>query len=115
MQLETIKPPGSKKRAVLAVSGALNAVSAPTFRAYLGDTVTGGRNELVVDLSGVSFMDSSGLAALVSGLKTTRSAAGTLKLAGLQTQARMVFELTLMDQVFEIYESAEAALSSFAS
>jgi anti-sigma B factor antagonist len=114
MELETIPTPDSQERVVLAASGALNAVSAPTFRAHLNAIVSEGRSELVVDLSGVSFMDSSGLAALVSGLKTARSTGGTLKLAGPQAQARLVFELTLMDQVFQIYESVEAALNSFA-
>ena len=64
---------------------------------------------LVVDLTAVPFIDSSGLAALVSGLKATRQAGGTLKLAGLNEQARTVFRLTRLERVFELYPDAAAA------
>jgi anti-anti-sigma factor len=63
-------------------------------------------------MSGVSFLDSSGLAALVSGLKAAREAGGTLKLAGVNEQARQVFEITRLDQVFELYPDRDAAVQA---
>ena len=60
----------------------------------------------------VSFIDSSGLAALVSGLKAVRSAGGWLKLAAVSDQPRQVFKLTMLERVFEFYPSVQAALEA---
>ena len=102
-------------RATLYVEGRLDAVSALEVKAEIEQLVQAGQVELIVCLEQTPFIDSSGLAALVSGLKTTRQARGTLKLAGLSEQARTVFQLTMLEQVFEIYDQAEEALASFST
>lgn len=72
-----------------------------------------GKNNLIVDLSDVRFVDSSGLGALVSGFKNASSRNGSLKLSGLQMQVKSMFELTRLHRVFEIFPEAEEALASF--
>ena len=72
-----------------------------------------GKHNLVVDLQGVRFVDSSGLGALVSGFKNASSRNGNLKLAGLQLQVKSMFELTRLHRVFEIYTDSAEALASF--
>ena len=72
-----------------------------------------GKNNLVVDLQAVRFVDSSGLGALVSGFKNASSRNGNLKLSGLQLQVKSMFELTRLHRVFEIYADSAEALSSF--
>ena len=67
---------------------------------------------MVVDLSGVPFIDSSGLAALVSGLKTFGGEADNLRLAAPQSQAKLLFELTMFDRVFKIFDSVASAQNS---
>lgn len=67
--------------------------------------------QLVLDLSQVSFIDSSGLGALLSGFKTANLRSGTLVLAGLQPRVQSMFELTRLHRVFEIFPSTAAALS----
>jgi anti-sigma B factor antagonist len=113
MSLETRRTPHSETRTTLTLEGRLDAVSALELKAQFKDLVEDGAVELIVDLAAVPFIDSSGLAALVSGLKATRQAEGTLKLAGLSDQARTVFRLTMLERVFEIYADAGAALASF--
>ena len=113
MSLETRRTLHTETCATLGVSGRLDAASALDLKSELKHSVEGGHVELIVDLSEVPFVDSSGLAALVSGLKATRQAGGTLKLAGLGEQARTVFRLTMLERVFEIYDDAGAALASF--
>jgi anti-anti-sigma factor len=103
----------SPKRATLYVDGRLDAVSAQQVKAELQELAKAGCIELTVCLGDVSFVDSSGLAALVSGLKAVRQCGGTLKLAGLNEQARTVFRLTMLERVFEIYEDVEQAHASF--
>jgi anti-sigma B factor antagonist len=72
-----------------------------------------GKCNLVIDLSAVRFIDSSGLGALVSGFKNSSAMEGSLKLCGLQPQVRSMFELTRLHRVFEIFTSMEEALNSF--
>lgn len=57
-------------------------------------------------------MDSSGLSALVSGLRIARENNKELILVGLSRQAQIVFNLTMMDRIFVIHSSIEAALES---
>lgn len=72
-----------------------------------------GKNNVVVDLHDVRFVDSSGLGALVSGFKNASARNGNLKLCGLQAQVKSMFELTRLHRVFEIFPGAAEALASF--
>jgi anti-sigma B factor antagonist len=101
----------AEKRAVLAVKGRLNAITAPALKTQIRELVSSGHVELVCDLAGVGFLDSSGLSALVSGLKASREANGWLKLAGLNEQVGRIFRLTMLDHIFEIFPDVEAALA----
>lgn len=97
---------------VLTVVGRLDAVAAPELKRHLKGLVAEGYQRIVVDLSGVPFIDSSGLAALVSGLKAAREAGGTILLASLDGQARTVFTVTLLDRVFEFYSDVDSAVKA---
>ena len=96
--------------AVLAARGRLDMVAAPQLRALVTETVGSGGSRVVVDLAETSFIDSSGLGALIAGLKTARQAGGDLRIAGAGEQVRMVLELTQMHTVLRPYASVEAAL-----
>jgi anti-sigma B factor antagonist len=72
-----------------------------------------GKNNLVIDLQDVRFVDSSGLGSLVSGFKNASARSGNLKLSGLQPQVKSMFELTRLHRVFEIFPAADEALASF--
>lgn len=67
---------------------------------------------LVIDLGQVDFMDSSGLSALMRGFSAARSSNCRLVICNLQASIRMIFELTQLYSVFEIFESYEAALTT---
>jgi anti-sigma B factor antagonist len=97
---------------VVSLNGALNARSAEDAKQAFRSLVEKGVATVVVDLQEVPFIDSSGLAALVSGLKTLGGEASNLKLAAPQSQARLLFELTMFDRVFEIHDSVDDALNS---
>lgn len=72
-----------------------------------------GKQNLVIDLKDVRFVDSSGLGSLVSGFKNASARNGNLKLCGLQPQVKSMFELTRLHRVFEIFATADEALASF--
>ena len=97
---------------VVSLNGALNARSAEEAKQNFRNLVEEGITQVIVDLNEVPFIDSSGLAALVSGLKTLGGEASNLKLAAPQSQARLLFELTMFDRVFEIHDTIDDALQS---
>jgi len=99
---------------IVSFNGALNARSAEEAKQTFRNLVEQGVNQVIVDLHQVPFIDSSGLAALVSGLKTLGGEASNLKLAAPQSQARLLFELTMFDRVFEIHDTVEDAQNSLA-
>lgn len=67
---------------------------------------------LVVDLSQVSYIDSSGLAVLIEGMQKVESYGGRFFLAGLQENVRPIFEIARLDQVFAIFPHVDAALAA---
>lgn len=71
-----------------------------------------GKYHLVIDLSAVRFIDSSGLGALVSGFKNASARDGSLRLCCLQPQVRSMFELTRLHRVFEIFATLDDALEN---
>lgn len=74
----------------------------------LMDLVTNEQTLLIVDLDQVDFMDSSGLVALAKVLKTARKSGCRLVLCNLQSPVKLIFELTQLDSVFEIFDNYDA-------
>jgi len=94
---------------VLTLSGRLNGASAPELKNKVRQIVESGKVKLILDLSGVVFIDSSGLSALISGLKAAREAGGFFRLANLRDQTAAVIKLMMLDRVFDIYPGVDAA------
>ena len=94
---------------VVRPAGRLNMVAAPALRQELHELVESGSNRLVVDLSGTDFIDSSGLGALISGLKVARQAGGDLRIASPTTQVETVLSLTNLNRVLRSHPSADTA------
>lgn len=92
---------------VIEPEGILDGTKTDKFRQEIKESVETGANIILVDFRNVTFMDSSGLGALVLSLKTVRSADAKLVLCSINEQIRMLFELTSMDRVFQIFASRE--------
>ena len=91
--------------AVLAVRGEVDVYTAPRLRERLVELVSQGKHQIVVDLEGVDFLDSTGLGVLVGGLKRLRSHDGDLTLVCTQHRILKVFEITGLTKVFSIHDS----------
>jgi anti-sigma B factor antagonist len=91
------------RTAVLEPTGRLNMVAAPAFKNLVEETVASGQTRIVVDLGRVTFIDSSGLGALISGLKATRRAGGDHRLAVVPEQVMTVLGLTNLDRVLRVH------------
>jgi anti-anti-sigma factor len=84
-------------------SGSLDATQSQAFRQEITGILEDGAKIVLVDLKNVTFMDSSGLGALVLAFKALRAANSKLVLCSINEQIRILFELTGMDKVFEIF------------
>jgi anti-anti-sigma factor len=98
------------RAAVIVPRGRLTMVSAPELKALVERAVSAGRTVVIVDLAETRFMDSSGLGALVGGLRSARTAGGDLRIARPTEQVSTVLELTTMDRVLRPFGSVEEAL-----
>jgi anti-sigma B factor antagonist len=101
------------KAAILDVAGDIDLASSPEMRRVLLLEVRENRTPKVIcNLSGVNYIDSSGIASFVEGLKASRDIGSRLILFGLTSTAREVLQLSRLLNVFEIYESENEALRS---
>ncbi len=89
--------------------GRLDVTTAADFRRQVSDiaSIANPPKYLVVDLQEISFMDSSGLGALVSALKSIRNSKGDMVICGANEQVQMLFELTSMTKIFKIYATVD--------
>jgi anti-sigma B factor antagonist len=92
---------------VLAVRGEIDVASAPEFHASLSDLIGQGPEVIMVDLSEVSFIDSTGLGVLVGAEKEMRQAGQDLRLVVTQPQITRLLELTGLDEVFTVVASTD--------
>ncbi len=101
------------KTTILDLSGDIDLSSSPEVRRALFRELRDNRiPRVVVNLKEVRYIDSSGVASLVEGLKASRDAGARFILFGLSTIAREVFQLSRLVKVFEIYDTEEQALGS---
>ena len=94
---------------VVEVHGDLDMATSPQLRESLQRLIDAGGRQVVVDLAGVGFMDSSALGALVTIFKRLRDVGGRLCLAAVQPAVRSVLSITSVDQAIVVYDSIEAA------
>ena len=94
------------------LGGEIDVYTAPLVREKLDEQIHAGRTDLVVDLSDVTFLDSTGLGVLVGRLKLARTRGGSLRLVGTADRVLKVFSITGLDKVFEIHDTLDAALEA---
>jgi anti-sigma B factor antagonist len=94
---------------VLEVGGEVDVYTAPRLRERLIELVDAGSRNVVVDLSRVDFLDSTGLGVLVGALKRLRAVGGTFGLVCSKEPLLKIFRITALDQVFPIFPSVEVA------
>src|SRR5437588_6918407 len=110
LELEVAEQAG---RQVLIVRGEVDVTTTPRVRARLVAMLSDGDPQLVVDLEGVRFLDSSGLGAIVAALKLARSRGGELRLVcEHQRSVRKVLQVTGLDRVLERFDSIDDAVAA---
>ena len=103
--------PGQIGSNVLTLTGEVDLHISPSVTASLNEMIDKKPERLVVDLSDVSYIDSAGLAALIEAMQKVEGYGGKFALAGLQETVRSIFEISRLDQVFQIFPDRAAALA----
>src|SRR5437773_8223455 len=98
---------------VVAPAERLDVAGAPALKEAISEAVKNGPPRVVIDMEGVSFVDSTGPGSVISALKQIRGSQGDLRLAAPNQQARVVLELTTLDRVFPYFATVEEALAGF--
>ena len=101
------------KTTIFDLSGDIDFANSPEVRQSMLREIQESRaSRVVVNLSQVRYIDSSGVASLVEGLKASRDLGSRFLLFGLSTSAREVLQLSRLIKVFEVYDSEEQAMAS---
>jgi len=87
--------------------GILDSVNSNSLRREIIDTIDRGVKTVLLDLQDITFMNSSGMGALVATLKAVKAAGGQLALCSLSDQVRIIFELSRMDRIFQVYQDRQ--------
>jgi len=99
---------------ITPVDPRIEAASSSSFKAQVVDWISQGYNRIVLDLSNVKFIDSSGLGTIISILKSVGEE-GELFLCQIQKPVMGLFKLTRTDRVFRIFDTLEEAVSKLSA
>jgi len=97
---------------VLPLEGEIDLHVSPEVAASLRTMIAKKPKNLVVDLSRVTYMDSSGLAVLIEGMQKVQEYGGKFALAGVQESVTHILEIARLDQVFQIFPDVDSALAA---
>ena len=115
MKKKDSSPPAPKPHRdrpnVLPLKGEIDLHVSPVVTASLAAMIDKKPERMVVDLSDVTYIDSAGLAALIQAMQKVEAYGGKFLLAGLQETVRSIFEISRLDQVFQIFPDTDAALA----
>ncbi len=103
------------KVSILDCSGDVDLYSSPRLRESLLAEIRPGGPSVLVNMSGVAYIDSSGIATLVEGLQLSRQTQTRFGLFGLRPNARSVLELARLHKVFAIFENETEAVENIGS
>jgi anti-sigma B factor antagonist len=96
---------------LIAVRGEVHVSTAPEFSERLNDAIAGGKTGVVIDMTGVDFIDSTGLSVLLNALRRVTRQQGTLALAVSNPTVLRLFEITRLDSTFDILPDRETAIA----
>ena len=108
LRVETRNP--REDVAVIALSGEADVYTSPRIKQEIVDQLNTGIHKLIIDLTGVEYLDSTGLGVLIGGLKRARERDGDLKLICDNVRILRIFEITGLTKIFDIYRSESDAL-----
>jgi anti-sigma B factor antagonist len=113
LRIRTAETPQGQKLAIVPLEGRFDAKAASEARQVLQQVLDFGYTNLLIDMSAVTFMDSSGLGVLISALRKCRAAGGNLGLCGVPESVALVLRLTSMEKVLTCFDNLETGIANF--
>ena len=101
----------SKRPDVLSLEGEVDLHVSPRVAISLRQMIAKRPKQLVVDLTRVTYLDSSGLAVLIEAMQNVEEYGGKFAIVGVQEMVRAIFDIARLDQVFRIFPDVDAALT----
>ena len=98
---------------ILDIQGEIDLYNAPEIKDIIQKLIEAQKNNVIINLEKISYIDSSGIGALISSLSNLKKYQGGLKIINVYASVKKVFELTKLTGFFEIYESEAEALAKF--
>jgi anti-sigma B factor antagonist len=99
----------AEKQSVLPLEGEIDLHVSPHVAATLREMIAKKPSQLLVDLSRVTYMDSSGLAVLIEAMQSMEKLGGQFGIVGMQASVQSIFQIARLDQVFRIFPDLSAA------
>jgi anti-sigma B factor antagonist len=96
---------------IVELVGELDVTTVPRLREQLADLIADGHHDIVVDLQGVDFLDSTGLGVLVGGLKRVHPHDGSFQLVCTQERILKIFHITGLINIFSLHTSVQDAMN----
>ncbi|MBC8101222.1 MAG: STAS domain-containing protein [Cytophagales bacterium] len=97
---------------VLDLSGEVDSYNSPKLRERMVRLIDDGQSRLVINMSGVDYIDSTGLGTLVGGLKRASEKGGSIRIICPNEQIHKVFSITGLVKVFQIFDNEQSALAT---
>jgi anti-sigma B factor antagonist len=110
-QFELSEEAVDERTHVIVVSGEIHVSTAPEFSRRLNDAIADGKLGVVLDLSGVEFIDSTGLSVLLNGLRRVTRSQGRMALVCANPTVLRLFEITKLDSTFDILPTRAEAIA----
>ena len=98
---------------IVKLMGRLDASCASELKDKVLSMIDEKKNNILIDLGGIDFIDSSGLGMLVTCLRSVTKAGGLLKITSLQENPKNLFQTTRLDRVFDIFDDRDEAIKEF--
>lgn len=98
---------------IFRVNGDIDINSSPDVKKSFDEAVRDKKDKIVINLSEVNYVDSSGLATLVEILKNIRPYGGKMKITNLSSKVKGLFEITKLDKLFDLTDEENDAVNSF--
>lgn len=99
----------------LDLEGEVDVYTAPALRQAIMDEVEKGTKHLLIDLTRVEYLDSTGLGILIGGVKRLKEQGGSLRLVGPSARITRIFDITGLNKIFDVYATEQDALAASAA
>ncbi|MDD2485310.1 MAG: STAS domain-containing protein [bacterium] len=99
--------------AVVEIGGEMDVFTSPAIKKKVTEVIDSGRRFIIMDLGGVTYIDSTGLGLLISILKRVREKEGDLKIVGVTKQVQKVLDITGLNKILEIKSNVGEAIKDW--